>query len=49
MGIRSAILVAFDTRDALRSIKKEEKLRILEEELIPKAERLEWRISWSMS
>lgn len=38
-GIRSAVLVAFDTRDALRSIKKEEKLRILEEELIPRAER----------
>lgn len=38
-GIRSAILVAFDPKEPLKSIKREEKLRLLEEELIPKAER----------
>ncbi|RDD53303.1 MAG: hypothetical protein BA066_05110 [Candidatus Korarchaeota archaeon NZ13-K] len=38
-GIKSAVLVAFDPRDALGSMRREVKLRMLEEELIPKAER----------
>ena len=37
-GIRSAVLVAFDPRDALESMKKEKKLKMIRENLLPKAE-----------
>ncbi len=38
-GIDKAVLVAFDPRDALESMKPEVKLALLEEKLLPKAER----------
>ncbi len=37
-GIRKAVLVAFDPKNALESLKPEFKLSLLEEKLIPKAE-----------
>ncbi len=37
-GIRKAVLVAFDPKNALESLKPEVKLSLLEEELIPRAE-----------
>lgn len=38
-GIKAAVLVAFNPKNALESLKPEKKLAILEEELLPKAER----------